>query len=370
MRRTVIVIPNLLGATPDDSPLIQKLDTLRTMCELGEFSRLTPLPPVQTPEAVWLGMKPEEGQMRQGPLTVSALGFDPPERSTHFHISLLGAVDGIIQQPPPKIQDEDLQIILEQVKRLNSKSLTFLAGENTDHALVWENVGDMSTRQPEEVVGKPTKGNLPEGDGERELRRFIDDSVNLLTGLELNERRLDEGVPPLNLLWPWGQGMRKPVPNLLLKTGERARVESNSMRLAGLTRLVGYRHGDRRAFGQGTGTKLDHLARTALENDLTIIVIDAPQELLEKNQLEEAHWFLREFQDRLLKPLFDNALKQKSRIALIAPGKTDGLALEFATSMSRSNIYPFDERSLEEKSLPKIDAWTAVRRALVPISGQ
>ena len=347
----------------------EKLNTLRVMAELGELKRLNPIPKIETPESLWLGMKPEEGQMRQGPLTVSAFGFDPPDRSTHFHVSLLGHMDGQVVQTPEVIRQEDLSKILEEAKRLNAKSLTFLSGEMQDHALVWESLGDMHTTPASEAVGKPLKPNLPEGDGDRELRRFIDDSINILTGLELNERRIDEGLAPLNLLWPWGHGIRKPVPNLLLKRGERAQVESSSLRQAGLTRLVGYRHGDRQAFGRRVNTKLERLAKIALENELTIFLIDAPEELRQKNMQEELHWFVSELDNTLLKPIFDNAIKSRSRVSIIAPGETEGLSLNFETGMSNANPYPFDERSLEERSLPKSDAWTEIERALIPTTG-
>jgi len=366
MRRTIIVLPGLLGATPDDSPLLQKLDTLRAMTELGELQRVLPLPSLETPEAVWLGLSPSEGQMKQGPLTVAALGQDPPERSIHFHLSLLGVLDGIVQAPPQVVPQEELNEILEHAKRLNTKTLTFLNGENLDHALVWEGLGDLHTTPANAIVGKPIKSALPEGDAERELRRFIDDSINLLSELELNQRRIDEGIAPLNVLWPWGHGRRTPVPNLLLKRGERAQVESNSMRLAGLARLVGYRHGDRNAFGAGINTRLGRLATVALGQDLTILIIDAPAMLREAGLLEELHWFMKQFDTDFLKPLFDHALKQRARIALLAAGPTEGLALNFQTGSHNANPYPFDERSLEERSLKRVDAWDFVARSLKP----
>jgi 2,3-bisphosphoglycerate-independent phosphoglycerate mutase len=366
MRRTVFVIPDLFGATPEDSPLVQKLETLRSMTELGELKRLNPLPPLETPEAIWLGMKPEEGQLRQGPLTVSAFGFDPPERSTHFHVSLLGYNDGNIIATPGQVSDEDLRLIQEQAKKLNTKTLTFLNGEDTDHALVWESFGDMQTNAASQVVGKEMKPFLPQGDGDRELRRFIDDSINILTSLELNERRIDEGIPPLNLLWPWGHGVRKPVPNLLLKRGERVHVESNSLRLAGLTRLVGYRHGNRQSFGAAINTRLKHLAEIALSDDLSIILLDAPQQLREKGMLEELHWFVNELDTQLLKPLFQNGLKNPARLAVIGTGPQGGLSLNFETKMNSANIYPFDERTIEEKSVPKSNAWQEIERAIIP----
>ncbi len=366
MRRTVVIIPDLLAKTPEDSPLLQKLETLRTMTELGELQRVRPLPNLETPEAVYLGLNPNEGQMKQGPLTVAAFGQDPPDRSIHFHVSLLGVLDGFAMEPPAVVAQEELAKVLEHAKRLNTKTLTFLNGENTDHALVWEGLGDLHTTPAKDVIDKPIKPALPEGDAERELRRFIDDSINLLSELEFNERRIDEGLPPLNLLWPWGHGRRQAVPNLLLKRGERAHVESNSMRLAGLTRLAGYRHGDRGSFGAGINTRLALLATTARENELTIIVIDAPQSLKENGLLEELHWFVRELDERLLKPLFDNALKERSRIALLATAESEGLALNFETAMHNADPYPFDERSLEERSLKRTEAWDFIARSLKP----
>ena len=337
------------------------------MADLGELKRLSPFPEMETPEAVWLGMKPGEGQMRQGPLTVSALGADPPDRSTHFHVSLLGLQDGVAVQPPERIPPEELSKILDRAKLLNTRTLTFLAGENTDHALVWEALGDLHTVDASQMGGQSIRANLPEGDAEKELRRFIDDSVNLLNELELNEQRIDEGLPPLNLLWPWGHGVRKPVPNLLLKRGEVALVESNSLRLSGLTRLTGYQHGDRHAVGQGTNTRLDRLAEIALGNGLAIIVLEGPGALREKGMQEELHWLIKEVDQRLLAPLFDHALKNPARITVLGTGESDGLALEFASGMNKANPYPFDERSLEEKALTKTDPWIVIEEALRPV---
>lgn len=305
--------------------------------------------------------------MRQGPLTVSALGADPPERSTHFHVSLLGLVDGDVAGPPEVVPQGDLDAIIQHAKKLNTRTLTFLSGENLDHALVWEGVGDLQTEPADEVIGQPMKPHRPEGDAEKELRRFIDDSVNLLSELELNERRMDEGLPPLNLLWPWGHGVRRPVPNLILKRGERAQVESASMRLAGLARLVGYRHGDRRAVGKGTGTRLEHLVDQAMAHDLTILLIEAPGQLRREGLIEELHWFVREMDGRLLKPLYDSALRGTGRFALIAPGEGSGLTLQFESAPAGNNRYPFDERALEERALTQTDAWTAIEEALKPM---
>jgi hypothetical protein len=348
MRRIVLIVPELLG---EPTFLRGKLEALERMTELGNLFKLSPLPKVETPEAMYLGMRPDEAQLRQGPLTVSALGADPPDRSTHFHLSLMSFNDGTATQPRVEISPEEGREILAIGKKLNTKLLTIVDGEGLDHGLVWESIGDHRTSRAKELDGQTIKPHLPEGDAEVALRRFIDDSINLLSELEVNQRRMGEELPPLNLLWPWGEGVRTLVPNLALRRGDPAMVISSSMRLQGLVRLAGYRHAPRSEYGRGLNTRLAKIAEKALKEPVTIVLLDAVQEFRFNHQLEEADWFVRELDNVLLKPLFQEALVKPTRITFLAPGAGVGLGATFETKNANSNSIPFDERALEEKVL-------------------
>ncbi len=335
------------------------------MAELGEVQKVPALGPIETPEAAYLGMRPEEAQIPQGPLTVAALGADPPERSTHFHLSLMGFQDGEVRQSSLLLSSEELRTVLDHVPRLNTKTLTFVEGEDRDHGLVWEGLGDMRTIPPDEADGKPIKTVLPEGDAESILRRYIDDSTNLLGELELNEKRLDEGLPPLNLLWPWGEGVRLHVPNLALRRGEPSLVVSDSMRMQGLVRLAGYRHVDRALFRKGMNFSLSGAAGKAKAETSTIIVLSAPAQLRNDEKMEELEWFARQMTDELLSPLWDLSQKEPLRLLLVAPalGHT-GLSLRFESGKSHGNRFPFDERALEEREVDTREAWKQIDETL------
>jgi 2,3-bisphosphoglycerate-independent phosphoglycerate mutase len=349
-------VPELLAGEGGESVLRQPLPALASMAELGTVEKLAAIPPAEVPEALYLGMAPHEAQMAQGPLTVAALGADPPDRSTHFHLSLLSVQDGRLQQPSFIPSAEDEEHIWSQAQRLNTRSMTLLRGEHLDHALVWEGLGDFHTFQPKEVNGQPLRPHLPEGDAEKSLRRLIDDSANLLTDLELNQRRLDEGLPPLNILWPWGHGRRVSVPNLFLRRGARATVESESLRLQGLTRLAGYLHEDRKAFGKGLNVRLRPIANRATKRDLTLIVIESFAKLRSDAKLEELDWLVRELDRELLQPLMDDALRTRAKVSLLAPSTNGpGLWTSVEPQSPRSGRYPFDERALEERSVPTRD---------------
>lgn len=335
------------------------------MAEFGRLRRIVPIPEVATPEALFLGMRPNEAQMAQGPLTVSAFRADPPERSTHFHLSLLSLDGNRISDPALEPSAEELRQILALTAKLNTRVLTIVPGDSRDHGLVWEGLGEMRTRSPKEAVEEGFSRSLPEGDAESLLRRFIDDSINLLMETEFNLRRVDEGLPPFNLLWPWGNGVRVPVPNLALRRGEPVQVESESIRLAGLTRLAGYRHGDRHWLRHGLNLDLGRLAPRALETNALLALVAAPRRLRSDGRLEELAWFASRFDSELLAPLFDAAIREPRRISIVAPRAAGlGLELSYAHGDREANAIPFDERALSEDGIGKIDLSTAVDEAL------
>jgi 2,3-bisphosphoglycerate-independent phosphoglycerate mutase len=364
MRRTLIIAHGLVAGDGEESVLGSSLRAIRTMSDEGEVERLAKLPEVAAPEALYLGLPPQEADIAQGPLTVSALGADPPDRSTHFHLSLLSLQDGKIELPRFVPTPEDEEALWQVARRLDTRTLTLLRGERLDHALVWEGLGDHRTSRPDQADGQPMQEHLPEGDAERALRRMVDDSVNLLAELELNARRIDEGLQPLNVLWPWGEGVRPRVPNLLLRRGERATVESASLRMQGLARLAGYAHEDRALMGRGLGTPFEEVAKRALARELTVIYLHGPGELRRRGKLEELEWYARQMDERLLQPLVEEALRADSRVALVATGSGDGLFVQLRQHAVGKSGTPFEERVLEDLSVPRRDPWTVIDEVL------
>ncbi len=363
MRRTVLIVPELVGLPGGDSFLRQSLPSLSSLTEQGDLSKVSPIPNIETPEALFLGMRSEEAQMRQGPLTISALNADPPERSTHFHLSVLSFEDGTVTEPQFELLPAESALVSENATRLNTKVLTFVKGAGKDHGLVWEGRGDMATYNPKGFAREPMKSKLPEGDADVILRKYIDDSINLFSEMEFNLRRVDEGLPPINLLWPWGHGVRHSVPNLALRRGGPTMVESGSMRLAGLTRLAGYRHADRNLLGNGVRTNLKGLAQRILSSESTVAVVEAAAELRSQSMWEELEWFVPELDRELIKPLLESTMHEPSRFTFIAPGRGLGLSVTLGKQPG-TNVIPFDERALEERVLPTRDLWQLVEYGL------
>lgn len=350
----LIFLDGILGS-PEDHSFSRRVPEFQQLAEVSSLARLT-IPSCETPEVMLLGLAPEEAQLRQGPLTVSALGWDPPERSLHFHLSLLSIGENVTI-PQQQLSPDEFAVIKAKLGILNTKKLTTLLGQQFDHGLVWERMAELKTLAPSELTSFET--SLPEGDGEVELRRFIDDSVNLLHEEEFNLRRIDKGLDPVNLAWPWGHGYRLPVPNLALRYGFPYRYESGSFRLAGLVRLAGLKHGEIKRLKTGLQTDFQ-----SIEYDPgTIVHLDPWVEMRAKQQFDEMEYLAARCGQHLIQRLLDHVQEHRLELRVVLLGEQAGLAATFSATPAE-NTYPLDERSLAESKLAPIQLHEFVRTSL------
>ncbi|MFQ3586041.1 MAG: hypothetical protein SNJ74_05400 [Fimbriimonadaceae bacterium] len=378
MANVVVVVPGWLSPNEDDSVLRPGPSAVAAMARRAKIERLTWAVSAETPEAAWLGIDPERVRLASGPLAVAALGADPPARSVHFQVSLLSLTDGRISPLGSELEPDVRRRVAELGQRLDTRRLTTVWGPGTEHGLVWEDGSiDLACTSPDRLGDRTMAECLPEGDGESMLRRFVDDSVNLLADEEFNRRRMEEGLPPANILWPWGPGFRNPVPNLLLERGRPLRVESRSLRLQGLARLAKATHGRLDSMGSGTATRLDSALASAQSGCDCVLVIDAVEAMRAEGRLEEVDWLTHEIDRRLLRPLWESTADNRSRLSVVAlrpgaaapgaPPTSDcvGLAMTVGAKLRAENVYPFDERSLDERTLNRRPVWQAIEEALV-----
>ena len=374
MPRTIILLPKLLGIPGEPSALEGVDGLLAKIAEQSGVHRLSPIPRSPNPEAAFLGLDPRKIAVAPGPLMVAAFGSSPPSGSVCFAVQVLSTDDGLTVSPSrlTTLPGEAEQIV-EAARRLETPDLRFVKGTSLEHGLTLiDGHLELVTTPPTEVA--EIRKSLPEGEHEALLRRFIDDSMNLLTPLEFNRRRVDEGLPPLNLLWPWGQGLVQSLPNLALQRGEPAWVMSGSRRLQGLCRLFGYIHTDPDAFGNGINLPFNDILSHARKNPLTLTVLDGPGRLRGAGRIEEAQWMIRRLEEEVIQPLLDDAIKKRLTLLIAAPGfvtkpetnapdSQEGLALLYRSDAVVKSVLPFDERALEGR-IPGRATWSVIEGAM------
>ncbi len=223
-----------------------------------------------------MGLNPELYPLRHGPMMISNMGMKPPSDSDCFKLSLGHIQDDRVSfsrthSPEYNICSEEAEYLETLFLKLKTKRMSPLFYKGLEHALVIENSkGVWDTYEPEYGKDKSLYEVLPKGDEERLLRNFVQDSINALDETEWNKKRKDEGILPLNLLWPWGQGKLNAYPFLALRYGYVPDFCTNDVNLNGMARLVGFRstHRDfRRSEFEGFLLESYHKAMT-LDNQV------------------------------------------------------------------------------------------------------
>ncbi|MFW5698114.1 MAG: hypothetical protein ACOCX1_06130, partial [Fimbriimonadaceae bacterium] len=362
------ISPGLLATSDEESVLVSPPPALAEILENARVYRVF-VPRENFPESSWLGLRMPREMWQQGPLTVAAFGADPPAGSTEFHLSLLSVgEDGELKYPTTGISAGEYDQVVVQMARLAAKNLTPVAGEGFDHGLVWEKGSlDLKCADPEEAVGNRPHDVLPEGDGESMLRRLIDDSINLLSELEFNRVRQEEGLPPLNCLWPWAPGRRQDCPNLALHRGELATVVSNSLRQRGLVRLCGYQNVER--YRYETRERLDSsgLLNLTRSRSPSVVLISRFFNQRAEGDPEEVARAWNEFGEQFLAPYSRPATDEEVvRLTLVALDRTleSGLALVWSNQDKPEGTLPFDERVLDDRRLTKRPLYEIARDSL------
>lgn len=362
MRRWLLVIPDLLSPEGSEG-FIPSRGAFSRLYDHAEIVRIAPALHQTLPEQDLLGLAPSTLAMAQGPLTVASLGYDPPDRSVHFHVTPLSLDEENRLQSPGSLPTDVANEVLSLAKQLDTRALTLLAGYDADHGLVWENGSiELGLKPSFEALGQPMSSVLPEGDGEVLLRRFIDDSVNLLFERDFNRRRIDEGKPPINVLWPWGAGYRTPVPNLALRRGWVAQFFSTSIRLAGLVRLVGYGHSTLGSAGTVLRPNIGGMAQHFAMHQQAIAAFNVFSEVQTANRPDHGERVLALLEDAIATYVWEKGLE----LVIAAPGSEgrSGLALIFNRENLTGTSIPMHERALDDRKLPQFHLWELASRVL------
>jgi hypothetical protein len=350
---SVWIWPGFLGS-PEDEPWARTdLPVLQAAWKRERIERLV-TPRSGLAEAAWLGVDPSRVELAEGPLIAAAYRVEPPRKSVLFRVDV-GSLDAnaVIRRPDPSPTPTELKAISDALPRLASRRLTPVPGQDGIHLLVWEDGSlDLQTQPRAEAVGKSLRDALPEGDGESHLRRFIDDSVNLLDELEINHVRQEEGHLPLNLFWPWGQGRQEPTPDAARERGRPVAVATADLRLRGLTRRLGDWPVAAEAWRKGV---FPDWRQWRTDSPVEVLHTDFWAQARTHQRFEEMAYAWEAWQTEWLEPRWAAGEHVVAVAALGEPHEeADGLLLTFDPERTPSeNQVPFDERSLSERKLAR-----------------
>jgi len=143
----------------------------------------------------------------RGPLEASALEVPLGGRDLVFSAPIATGLPERVDVFATALGAEALAEVGAALDRLWSRRWRWFA-EPTTSVLRWTDGAGrrIECRTPAQAAGTALDDMLPEGDGAEEIARLMWDSVDILSRLPGNRRRVGEGLPPWLCIWPHGPG--------------------------------------------------------------------------------------------------------------------------------------------------------------------
>jgi 2,3-bisphosphoglycerate-independent phosphoglycerate mutase len=318
-----VPIPKLNHRTPLEAAKTPNLDSLARQGEVG-LVRTTPPGCQPTSEVTNLTILGYDAKkyplLGRSPLEAASLGVQVGKDDVVFRCNLVTLKDDqrgydierlsshvVLEDPSAgHIGSEDSRELIQELNNhLATELLQFYAGVSYRHLMVW--IGGKSRvacTPPYDLAGKPVAGGLPIGDGADVLRKVMESAATVLMTHPLNEERIEQGLPPANGIWIWGQGKAAVLTPFVDRFGKRGALVAAVDVMKGLALAVGF---DVIHVPGATGYldtdyegKVDAAVRALADHDLVVVHVEAPDEASHNGDLEAKIRAIEDFDARVV----------------------------------------------------------------------
>ncbi len=250
-----VVIPDGMADLPvprleDRTPLeVARTPNMDRAAREGRLGRVRTVPPRLKPGSdvaimSVIGYDPRQYYTGRGPLEVADMGVELGEDDVAFRCNFITTDnDNLVDFTAGHISTPEANLLIEALnEHLGGSDVAFYAGTSYRHLMVYrgDDVMDLQTEAPHDVVGEPLADNLPRGRGSKGVVELMRRSVDLLAQNDVNRVRLDLEQNPASMIWLWGQGRSADMESFAERFGCRGAVISAVNLVCGLARLIGW----------------------------------------------------------------------------------------------------------------------------------
>ena len=306
--------PDLGGMTPLQAALLPHCDSIARngVCGLARTIPEHMEPGSDIATLSILGYDPRRYHTGRAPL--EAAGMDVPlnAEDVAFRCNLVTSDSTtLIDYSAGEIPSADARVLIGSINdKLATRRVQFYAGVSYRHIMAWrEGSPDVRTTPPHDIVGQPIEPHLPQGDGEDMLRQLMFDSIEVLDTHDINKRRRDEGKPPANMIWLWGQGRKCELPSFALARGMPGVVIAAVDLVRGVGKCAGLSAPTVPGATGNLETDFGAKAQAALDAldafDFVVVHIEAPDEASHQASPERKVWALEQIDKEVVGPLLN-----------------------------------------------------------------
>lgn len=312
-------LPELGNKTPLEVADTPNLDYMAQASQQFGMAKTIPdsLPPgSDVGNLTVLGYDPMVYYTGRSPLEAASIGVElgPKDVTLRCNLVTLKEKDGTTimeDYSAGHISTEESTAIINDLKaELEEEGFVFHPGISYRHLLVWSNGNyDINTTPPHDISDKPVTPHLPGGSGTEKLNEFIEKSQKFLETHPVNIKRIENGQPPANSIWLWGQGTKPDMPSFEKLYGVTGSVISAVDLVKGIGHFAGMQvinvPGATGYLDTNYKGKVDYALKSLNDVDLTMIHIEATDETGHVGKAELKIHAIEDFDKKVVGPVLE-----------------------------------------------------------------
>ena len=273
-----------------------------------------------------LGYDPRRYHTGRAPLEAASLDVPLDPDDVAFRCNLV-ACNGetMLDYSAGEIPTSEAHALIALIdERLATKQVQFYPGVSYRHVMVWRGGSpEVETTPPHDIIGQPIASHLPQGEGESLLRSLMFDSLEILDRHDINRRRRDQGLPPANMIWLWGQGRTCRLPAFAVARGAPGAVIAAVDLVRGVGKCAGLAAPRVPGATGNLDTDFSAKGEAALEAlaeySFVVVHIEAPDEASHQGSPERKVWAIEQIDRHIVAPLAESLRPlSESRIMIVA----------------------------------------------------
>ncbi len=274
-----------------------------------------------------LGYDPKRFLTGRGAIEAANLGIDIPDGWTAFRCNLVTVENDImVDYSAGHIGQDDALLFIDFLnQRIADDRMRFYAGTSYRNILLIKGSYEaVKCTPPHDITGMPIDEYLPSGDGSDVLISIMEHSREILTECNINARRKENGLPPVNMVWLWGQGKKMVLESFEKRFGLTGGIISAVDLVCGIGKLIGLKRvhvpGMTGYLDTNYAGKGEAAIEVLKEQNFVYVHVEAPDEASHMGSVEEKIKAIERFDKlvvgRVLNFIADTA--EKSRL-LVCP---------------------------------------------------
>jgi 2,3-bisphosphoglycerate-independent phosphoglycerate mutase len=382
-KRIIIIIdgaadepqPDLGGLTPLQAARIPHCDSVAGdgICGLAKTIPEEMEPGSDIAALSILGYDPRRYHTGRAPLEAASLDVPMNAEDVAFRCNLV-TCDGstLIDYSAGEIPTADAHVLMGAVSdALSTRRVQFYPGVSYRHVMVWRGGSpEVQTTPPHDIMGKEIEPYLPRGEGEGMLRQLMFDSLEILDSHDINKQRRDQGQPPANMMWLWGQGRMCALPSFALQRGTPGVVIAAVDLVRGVGKCAGLSAPDVPGATGNLETNFAAKGQAALDAleqyDFALVHVEAPDEASHQGSPERKVWAIEQVDRHVVGPLAERArARSGSRLMILADHYTKISTRTHAPEpvpfavlgLPRDDAEAFDEQNARETGRFLEEGW-------------